>query len=75
MVENIENSREIRFMIKGKYSIICASGLTNLLKQLTVQKFYMELDKTWVFVLHVLWIIFTEWNIRFNAVCCFKNTI
>jgi len=41
-------------MIKGKYSIIFASGLTTLLKQLTVQKFYTELDKTWVSVLHVL---------------------
>ena len=23
---------------------------------------------------HVLWIIFAEWNIRVNAVCCFQNT-
>jgi hypothetical protein len=53
-VENIENSRQIRFMITGKYSIIFASGLTTLLKQLTVQRFYMELDKTRVFVLRVL---------------------
>jgi len=47
-------------MIKGKYSIISASGLSTFLKQLILQKFYIELDKTRVFVLHVLGIIFTE---------------
>jgi hypothetical protein len=54
MVKNIENSRQIRFMITGKYSIVCASGPTTLLKQLTLQEFYIELGKPRVFVLHVL---------------------
>lgn len=41
-------------MIKGKYSVVCASVMTTLLEQLTIEKFFIELDMTRVFALCVL---------------------